>query len=68
MDSIKIKISGMGLTISEEVYQIEKFLNDIGYTNVSVIDNHKPINKLSNVNPNLNRKITIIADHQPWSG
>ena len=68
MDSIKIKISGMGLTISEEVYQIEKFLNDIGYTNVSVIDNHKPINKLSNVNPNFNRKITIIADHKPWSG
>ena len=68
MNSIQIKISGMGLTISDEVYLIEKIFKEIGYTNIDVKDEHPPITQFNGTPCHLDKKITIIADHRPWGG
>jgi len=69
MDSITIKISGLGMTISKETYLIADFLKSKGY-DVEIEDKHppmKPITDLSIIEGN-DRKIKIVTEHYPWPG
>ena len=67
MDNINIKISGMGLTISDEVYLITNFLKEKGY-DVSLEDEHPPKVDLKGNITNPKKKIKIVANHLPWGG
>ena len=68
MDTIKIKVGGLGKTIGKEIYLITNLLLSKGY-DVEVEDEY-PLEKEIDFNKikGNGRKIKIIAEHYPWPG
>ena len=68
MLDIEIKIKGAGITISNEIYLIEKILKEHGYE-VHVNDEHPPKKEIDlDKVEGKQRKINIVAIHLPWGG
>lgn len=66
--NITIKVIGPGLTISNEVYLIDKILRDKGYE-VEIEDKHPPEKEFDPLDVNGDDvKIKLIAQHCPWGG
>jgi len=67
--NITIKVSGPGLTISDEVYYIAEILEKKNFE-VEIIDEHPPL--IDDYTPeNIDGseiKIKLIANHLPWGG
>ncbi|MHC4215398.1 MAG: hypothetical protein ACYSWP_18710 [Planctomycetota bacterium] len=65
MDSINIKISGMGMTMDNEIEIIKDSLINHGYSNIEVRneDDYNPNGKT-----NLDKKIIITIKNNPWPG